>query len=93
MNHTELTRALSAASKLTQKDVEAVLSALATVVTAQVQSGSEVALHGIGKIKARHKAARTSRNPKTGAAVAVPAKLTAVFSASKSLKDALALNP
>lgn len=91
MNYSELVKSIAGTTKVSNKDVAAVFESLAAIVESQIKAGGEVALHGVGKIKAHHKAACTARNPKTGAAVAVPAKLTAVFSVSKPLKDSLAL--
>ena len=91
MNHSELITSIAEASKVSKKDVETVLSTLVGVAQAELQAGGEVAIHGIGKLRSVQKAARKGRNPKTGAAIVIPAKWAAAFSASKPLKDALAL--
>lgn len=63
--------------------------ALAAEVTSMLKSGEEVSIGGIGKFSVAHRAARTGRNPITGAAVDVPAKNAVKFGAAKALKDAI----
>jgi nucleoid DNA-binding protein len=66
-----------------------VVDALGAVITEQLKERGEAVLPGLGRIKVSHCAARTARNPATGATVEVPAKARPKFSPSKALKDAL----
>ena len=51
-----------------------------------LRSGEKVELRGFGVFNTRDRRARTRRNPKTGAAVKVPAKKIAFFRPSRELK-------
>lgn len=46
-------------------------------------------LPGLGKLKTSTRAARTGRNPQTGAPVEIPERIAVKFSAGKALDDAL----
>lgn len=70
---------------LCQADVEAVLKMLGTVTAQELAAGGEVPLHGLGKLKARQRAARMGRNPRTGAPLYIPACRVVVFAAGKEL--------
>lgn len=73
----------------TKADVEKTLDSFGGVAAAELLGEGEVPLPGLGKLKANRRAARKGRNPKTGAAINIPAKTTVKFSAGKELKDAL----
>ena len=54
-----------------------------------MKKGDEVSIAGFGAFVVKHRKARTARNPKTGAAVNVPAMKVPKFKAGKGLKDAV----
>ena len=89
MNQSELVAKVASISGESRKAVEAVLKTTADVIAAELFEGGEVALPGLGKIGVKQREARTGRNPKTGEAIAIPAKRAPRFSASKALKDAV----
>ena len=89
MNQSELISKVASISGESRKAVEAVLKTTADVIAAELFEGGEVALPGLGKIGVKQREARTGRNPKTGEAIAIPAKRAPRFSASKALKDAV----
>lgn len=89
MNKQELIDAIAASTGETKRSVTAILEALSEQTTAALQSGEEVTLHGLGKLKPVDKAARTGRNPQTGEPVAIEARTNVKFTAAKALKDAL----
>lgn len=74
---------------VSKTDVNKWLDSLESVVTAELKNGGEVALVGLGKLKVAQKAARTGRNPKTGAAIDIPAKTVVKFTPAKALADAI----
>lgn len=90
MNQSELIAKVASISGENKKAVEAVLKASADVITSTLHEGAEVTLPGIGKLGVTTRAAREGRNPKTGAAIQIPAKKAPRFSPAKALKDALA---
>lgn len=70
--------------------VEHILKTAGDVACDELAAGRDVPLPGIGKLAAKHKKARTARNPKTGEPIEIPAKWSAKFTAGKQLRDALA---
>lgn len=54
-----------------------------------LKAGGEVSIAGLGIFSVKARAARTARNPKTGATVQVPATKVPKFRAAKALKDAV----
>ena len=53
-------------------------------------AGDAVRVPGLGSFVVRERAARTGRNPQTGAEIQIPASRSVGFKAAKSLKDAAA---
>ena len=75
---------------MNKADVRAVLDTLADVATRELGTeDGEIPLPGLGKLKAAVRAARTGRNPATGAEIEIAAKNTVVFKAAKSLNEAI----
>ena len=69
MNKEELVKEIAKSAKLSQKDAaEALEATMATIQTA-VAKGQKVTLVGFGTFEPRKRAARTGRNPQTGAAI------------------------
>jgi DNA-binding protein HU-beta len=93
MNKSELIAAIAADTRLAKHNVEIVLDSLARVVSGHLASAdphvdAEVTLPGLGKLKTTTRAARTGRNPQTGAEIQIPAKRAPTFTPAKALKDA-----
>jgi DNA-binding protein HU-beta len=89
MTKTELVVAAAKKAGLTQKDTDKALAALIDVVTEALAKGDKVQLTGFGTFEVRAKAAREGRNPRTGAAISVPASKAPAFKAGASLKKAV----
>jgi DNA-binding protein HU-beta len=94
MNKSELIAAIAADTRLAKHNVEIVLDSLARVVSGHLASAdphvdAEVTLPGLGKLKATTRAARTGRNPATGAPVEIPERVAVKFAAGKALDDLL----
>ena len=88
MTQTELIANISGSTGLTKRVVEEVIKALGDHAHAAVYTGEEITIPGIGKISVTQRAARTGRNPQTGAEIQIPAKRAPHFIAAKALKDA-----
>jgi len=86
----ELIEALSERTGQSKKDSVAFIDALGELAQEAMMAGQEIILPGIGKLTVKAKAARTGRNPQTGAAIEIAARKTPAFSAAKILKDAAA---
>ena len=70
-------------------DIEKVLDEFVKITQNTLKSGDKVSLTGLGSFTPKEKAARTARNPKTGAAVQVPAKKVVKFKPGKELIEVL----
>ena len=90
MNKEELVAEIAKATNVSQRSVSTILSALVETVEKTVSKGEKVTLVGFGTFERRERAARTGRNPQTGAELKIPAKKVPAFSAGKKFEDAVA---
>ena len=87
MNKAELIAAVAAKAELSKKDAEKAVGAAIATITEALKSGEKVQLIGFGAFETRARAARTGKNPQTGATVQIPAANVPVFKAGKVLKE------
>lgn len=87
MNKQELIAAVAKESGLSVKDATAAVNAYTTVVTSALQNKEKVQLVGFGTFEVKERAARTGKNPATGAAIEIPASSAVSFKAGSALKD------
>ena len=87
MNKEELVQEIAKKASVTQKEAAEVLAALIETVQKTVSKGKKVTLVGFGTFEARKRAARTGRNPQTGAPLKIAAKTVPAFSAGKKFKE------
>jgi DNA-binding protein HU-beta len=90
MNKTELVEAIAKSAELTKVDAEKALAAMIDTVVKAVSKGDTVTLVGFGTFKSSKRAARTGRNPATGAALKIAATTVPKFSAGATFKTAVA---
>ena len=76
---------------LSLREVERVVNCVFTRMTEVLEAGGRVELRGFGAFSVRSRPARTGRNPRTGAAVHVPAKTVPFFKSGKELRQRLNL--
>ena len=89
MNKSELVKQIAERAGLTQAQATTALQAFETSVIDELTNGGEVALIGFGTFKVTDRAARTGRNPQTGAEIQIAASKVPSFKAGKALKDAV----
>ncbi len=89
MNRRELIDALASKTGSTKVDAERNLSAFLEVVTETLSADDDIALVGFGTFEVRERAARTGRNPATGAELKIAASKQAAFKAGATLKAAV----
>ena len=89
MNKGELLEELANKSGVSKADVAKVVDAFTTAVTGALKKDDSVVLVGFGTFQARQRAARTGRNPQTGAAIKIAASRVPAFKAGARLKAAL----
>jgi len=89
MNRKELIDALSTKTGSTKADDDRNIAALIDIITATLKKGDNVALVGFGSFEVRKRAARTGRNPQTGAVLKIKAAKVPAFKAGATLKAAV----
>ena len=89
MNKTELVAAMAEKAQLSKKDAEAALKAFTEVVAEELKKGEKIQLVGFGTFEVSERAARTGRNPLTGAEMQIAASKAPKFKAGKALKDSI----
>ena len=87
MNKEELVQEVSKKAKVSQKATADILAATLENIQKTVSKGKKVTLVGFCTFEARKRAARTGRNPQTGAALKIAAKTVPAFSAGKKFKE------
>ena len=87
MNREELVAEIAKQTKLTQKSVGEVLTAIIDVTQDTVKKGEKVTLVGFGTFEPRKRAARNGRNPQTGETIKIEPKTVPTFSAGKKFKE------
>ena len=89
MNKTELVDAIAKETGLSKKDSEKAVKAFTETVSKELKKKGKVQLVGFGTFETAKRAARTGKNPQTGAAIKIPAATVPKFKAGKALKDAV----
>jgi len=89
MNKSDLVDAIAEAAGLSKADAGRALDATVDTITGALKSGDAVSLVGFGTFSVRDRAARTGRNPRTGATIQIAASKNPAFKAGKALKDAV----
>ena len=74
---------------LYQRDVENIVNAILGEITNAMAKGDRVELRGFGAFSVKHRPARTGRNPRTGAQVAVEQKSAPFFKTGKEMRERL----
>lgn len=90
MNKAELLDALSGQTGQTKDEIAKTLDALLDTIGATLAKGDKLLLVGFGTFEIQHRAARTGRNPQTGAPIEIPEATLPKFSPGKLLKDRIA---
>ena len=89
MNKTELVASIAAKTKCTKRAAEMAVEALLETFTAELAKGEKVQIIGFGTFEVRARKARKGRNPQSGEALDIPAANQPVFTAGKTLKEAV----
>jgi len=85
----DLVNAMAEKAGLSKADAEKALKAFTDAVTDALKAGDKVALVGFGTFSVGERAARTGKNPQTGAQIKIPAAKSPKFKSGKALKDAV----
>ncbi len=93
MNKSDLVDALSSSTGMTKADSARAIDALfgtdTGIIARALRNEQRVQITGFGTFEAKHRKARTGRNPRTGQTIHIAATKTPGFRAGKGLKDAV----
>lgn len=90
MTKSELIARLAEANPhLYHRDVERIVSTVFDEVAAALARGDRVELRGFGAFSVKERGSRLGRNPRTGEAVDVSAKVVPYFKTGKQLRERL----
>ncbi|GAB2995134.1 nucleoid-associated protein HU-beta [Psychrosphaera aestuarii] len=88
MNKSQLIEKIAEGADISKASAGRALDSFIESVTGALKDGDSVALVGFGTFSVRDRAARTGRNPQTGATIEIAAAKVPAFKAGKALKDA-----
>jgi len=89
MNKSDLIEAMADAADISKSAASRALDGLTDAISVALKDGDSVSLIGFGTFSVKQRAARTGRNPQTGASIEIAASKTPAFKAGKALKDAV----
>ena len=89
MTKAELVEAVASAAGVTKADAERTIDAYWDTVVKAVKKDDKVSWPGIGSMSLSKRAARTGRNPQTGATIEIAASSVPKFTAGATLKAAV----
>ena len=88
-NKQDLIDVIAERADISKGTAEAAVKALTDYVTETLVHGDKVSIIGWGGWETSQRAARTGRNPQTGATMQIPATIVPKFKAGKKLKEAV----
>ena len=89
MSKTDLVNYIAEETGLTKADASRALEAMMSGVVKGLKEEGKVTLTGFCTYTAKNKEAKMGRNPKTGEAVRIPARVAVTIKAGSKLKEAL----
>ncbi len=89
MNKSQLIDCISEGADISKASAGRALDAAVDAISKALKEGDQVALVGFGTFLVRERAARSGRNPQTGATIEIAAAKVPAFKAGKALKDAV----
>ena len=89
MNKSELIEAIAKQADLSKASAGRALDAAIGAVKSSLKKSGKVTLVGFGTFSVSKRAARSGRNPQTGATIKIKASKVVRFRAGKALKDSI----
>jgi len=89
MNKGEFVEALADRLDVSRAQADRALSAVLDIIAEQLGEGEKVAFTGFASFEVSERAARTGRNPQTGATIEIAASSVPKFTAGATLKAAV----
>lgn len=92
MTKADIVDSVAAEADLSKRQAAQIVELMLNEIKKALQKGDRVALTPFGSFVVRQRRAREGRNPKTGAAIKIPARKVPAFVAGKGLKEAVGGN-
>ncbi|HAH59435.1 MAG: HU family DNA-binding protein [Lentimicrobiaceae bacterium] len=89
MNKSELIDAVAQGAGLTKTQAKSAIDSYHDAVAGELKKGNSVDIAGFGSFSVAERAARTGRNPQTGAPLQIKASKVPKFKPGKGLRDVL----
>ncbi|MCF7990048.1 MAG: HU family DNA-binding protein [Thiohalocapsa sp.] len=89
MNKSEIIDAMAEAADIPKSAAARALDAFTDSIAVALKQGDSVSIIGFGTFLVKERAARTGRNPQTGAVIEIAASKTPSFKAGKALKESI----
>jgi DNA-binding protein HU-beta len=89
VNKSDVIEHIAQAAEISKSAAERAVDALIGAVKTSLKKGDDLTLVGFGSFYVGRRAARTGRNPRTGAEIKIKAAAVPKFRAGKALKDAI----
>jgi len=89
MNRSDVIAKMATDAGISKAAAERALNALVDGIAGALRGDDKVSLVGFGTFSVSNRAARTGRNPRTGATIQIPASKVPRFKPGKGLKDAI----
>jgi DNA-binding protein HU-beta len=89
MTKSELISKVASEAGISNSQAESAISSLFSTIVDSAKGGDKVAWPGFGTFSVKARAARTGRNPATGATISIAASKVMHFGAASGLKTAL----
>jgi DNA-binding protein HU-beta len=88
-NKADLIDAIAEKAEVSKKAATVALDTVLDEITQALKKGDRVSISGFGTFSISSRAARTGRNPQTGATIQIAASKVPKFKAGKALKDSV----
>lgn len=89
MNWVDLKKVVAHKTKLTEKEVNLILTTWLDEMSAAINRGEDVHINGLGTFRKKKMAARKSVNVKTGETIVIPAKERITYTMAANVEDQL----
>ncbi|MDP6125392.1 MAG: HU family DNA-binding protein [Candidatus Latescibacteria bacterium] len=89
MSKDEIISKAAADADISKAAAGSVIGSVIDSITGALAKGDKVSFVGFGTFSVWQRAARTGKNPRTGATIQIPATIVPKFKAGKSLKEAV----
>ena len=93
MRKLDIAKQLTGQLGTTEREAGALLDGILDLFKATLRKGEPITIPNFGKFTVRSKAPRPGRNPRTGEGIMIAARRVVIFSASRSLKNAVHVVP